>query len=149
MLLLMTAAEAGPGRWEHFPHEADVGIRGHGATLAAAFEQAALALTAVVTAPDTVQPVRRVTFACHAPDDELLLIEWLNALIYQMATRRMLFSTFRVQLQPGGLRATARGEPVDVARHQPAVEIKGATFAGLRVARDRHGHWLAQCILDV
>ncbi len=29
------------GRWEHFPHEADMGIRGFGATKAEAFEQAA------------------------------------------------------------------------------------------------------------
>ena len=35
--------------WEHFPHDADVGVRGFGATAAEAFEQAALALTAVVT----------------------------------------------------------------------------------------------------
>ncbi len=30
------------GRWEHLPHEADMGIRGFGATKAEAFEQAAL-----------------------------------------------------------------------------------------------------------
>jgi len=36
-------------RWEHFPHEADIGVRGFGATPAEAFEQAALALTAAVT----------------------------------------------------------------------------------------------------
>lgn len=35
-------------RWEHFPHQADIGVRGMGATLAQAFEQAALALTAVI-----------------------------------------------------------------------------------------------------
>ena len=38
-----------PNRWEHFPHDADVGIRGRGPTLAEAFEQAALALTGIVT----------------------------------------------------------------------------------------------------
>lgn len=35
-------------RWEHFPHGADIGVRGFGPTMAAAFEQAALAMTAVV-----------------------------------------------------------------------------------------------------
>ena len=38
-------------RWEHFPHDADIGVRGYGPTMAAAFEQAALALTGVVTDP--------------------------------------------------------------------------------------------------
>lgn len=149
MLLLMSAVDAVPGRWEHFPHEADVGIRGLGSTKAAAFEQAALALTAVVTNPATVRPSRPVRITCQASDDELLLIEWLNAIIYQMATRRMLFSAFKVQARPGGLQATAWGEPVEGSRHEPAVEIKGATFAELRVRRDHQGQWLAQCIVDV
>jgi len=42
-------------RWEHFPHDADVGIRGFGPTAAAAFEQAACALTAAVTSSN-VEP---------------------------------------------------------------------------------------------
>ena len=41
-------------RWEHFEHGADVGVRGIGPTPASAFEQAALALTAVITEPDAV-----------------------------------------------------------------------------------------------
>ncbi len=38
-------------RWEHFEHGADIGVRGIGPTPASAFEQAALALTAVITDP--------------------------------------------------------------------------------------------------
>jgi len=42
--------------WEHFDHGADIGVRGYGANPAEAFVQAALALTAVVTDPATVNP---------------------------------------------------------------------------------------------
>ena len=59
-------------RWEHFPHEADMGVRGFGATEAEAFEQAALGMTAVVADPATVQPHEAITIECEAPDDELL-----------------------------------------------------------------------------
>lgn len=135
-------------RWEHFEHGADVGVRGLGATKAAAFEQAALALTAAVTDPASVRPLERVAIACEAPDDELLLAQWLNAVVYEMATRRMLFSRYAVQLQEGRLSAEAWGEPVDAARHQPAVEVKGATYTGLRVARE-NGGWVAQTVVDV
>jgi hypothetical protein len=70
--------------WELFSHDADVGVRGFGATVAEAFEGAALALTAVITdAP--IAPNTRVDVACEAPDIELLLVEWLNAVIYEMA----------------------------------------------------------------
>ena len=66
-----------------------------------------------------------------------------------MATRRMLFSRFEVNLDGQRLRATAWGEPVDVARHQPAVEIKGATYTELKVGRTDNGQWFAQCVVDV
>jgi len=138
----------GLNRWEHFEHGADIGVRGLGATKAAAFEQAALALTAAVADPATVRERERVPIACEAPDDELLLAEWLNALVYEMATRRMLFSRFAVALEGNRLRAEAWGEPLDAARHQPAVEVKGATYTGLRVARD-NGGWVAQTVVDV
>jgi len=136
------------GRWEHFEHGADIGVRGRGATRAEAFEQAALALTAVVADPAAVRPGERIELACEAPDDELLLAEWLNALVYEMSTRRMLFSRFAVALDGTRLRAEAWGEPVDAARHQPAVEVKGATYTMLRVAREGGG-WVAQTVVDV
>lgn len=135
--------------WEHFPHEADVGVRGYGATPAEAFANAALALTAVVADPAAIEPRERVAVACRAPDLELLLADWLNALVFEMATRRMLFSRFEVEIERGELRAAAFGEPVDAARHRPAVEVKGATLTELRVSRQADGRWLAQCVVDV
>ena len=135
--------------WEHFPHQADMGVRGVGPTLAAAFEQAARAMTAVVTDLERVVPSEAVEISCAAPDDELLLVDWLNALILEMAARRMLFSRFTVNLDDGRLQATAWGEPVDVARHQPAVEIKGATYTELKVGKTETGLWFAQCVVDV
>lgn len=139
----MTAA-----RWEHFPHEADMGVRGIGTSKAEAFEQAALAMTAVITEPAGVAAREAVAIRCEAPDDELLLVDWLNALIYEMATRGLLFGRFQVTLTDGALDGTAWGERADVARHRPAVEIKGATYTALRVARE-NGEWIAQCIVDV
>ncbi|HEX7972009.1 MAG TPA: archease [Thiobacillus sp.] len=135
-------------RWEHFPHEADMGVRGIGPTLAAAFEQAALAMTAVVTDPARVAADEAVEIRCEAPDDELLLVDWLNALILEMAARHMLFSRFEVNLDGPHLYATAWGEAVDMQKHRPAVEIKGATYTELNV-KEESGRWLAQCVVDV
>jgi beta-phosphoglucomutase family hydrolase len=63
-------------RWEHFAHDADIGVRGYGPTIAVAFEQAALALTAVVTDPAGVALRQSVSIACEAPSAELLLVDW-------------------------------------------------------------------------
>ncbi len=135
-------------RWEHFAHGADIGVRGIGPTLAAAFEEAARALTAVVVDPDTVAPEVAIDIACAAPDVEILLVDWLNAVIFEMATRGMLFGAYAVRIEDGRLAATARGEPVDRRRHAPTVEIKGATFTALRVAAAPDG-WIAECVVDV
>jgi tRNA nucleotidyltransferase (CCA-adding enzyme) len=79
----------------------------------------------------------------------LLLVDWLNALILEMAARHMLFSRFEVSLDGHRLHATAWGEAVDVEKHQPAVEIKGATYTELKVNKGESGEWLAQCVVDV
>lgn len=135
--------------WKHFHHVADIGVHGRGATLGEAFEQAALALTAVITDPAGVRPETLVEIDCDAPDTELLLVDWLNALVYEMATRGLLFSRFEVAIGDGALHARAWGEPVDRERHQPTVEVKGATYTELRVYRDADGGWNARCVVDV
>ncbi len=135
-------------RWEHFPHDADVGIRGFGPTPAAAFEQAALALTAVVTGAE-VRPEMPVDVTCKAPDLEVLFVDWLNAVIYEMAVRRMLFGRFSVRIEGDTLTGSLLGEAVDRARHAPACEPKGATYTALRVEKLSGGTWAAGCIVDV
>lgn len=126
-----------------------MGVRGHGADREQAFEQAALALTAVIADLDTVAAREPVEIRCEAPDDELLFVDWLNSLVYEMATRHMLFSRYTVHLDGTRLTATAWGEALDISRHRPAVEVKGATYTGLRVAQAADGHWVAECIVDV
>jgi tRNA nucleotidyltransferase (CCA-adding enzyme) len=145
---MIAGSPAGRSGWEHFPHDADVGIRGWGSTAAEAFEQAAQALTAVITNAEVKADIA-VTVTCEAPDIEVLFVEWLNAIIYEMAVRKMLFSRFAVQIVGGQLDATLWGEPVDVGRHAPACEPKGATFTALKVAQDQNGIWFAGCIVDV
>jgi SHS2 domain-containing protein len=134
--------------WAHFSHDADIGVVGVGPTKAEAFRQAALALTAVVTDPSGVKLLQPVPVFCQAQSDEMLLVEWLNALVYEMAVRAMLFGDFAVEIEGGELRGTAYGEPVDLDRHEPAVEIKGATLTALQVAEGPDG-WRAQCVVDV
>jgi len=137
--------------WEHFPHAADIGVRGWGPIVSAAFEQAALALVAVVSDLNSIRPETIVEIRCEAPNFELLFVDWLNSIVFEMATRNMLFSEFHVTFEGDTPRLTgwARGESIDPARHAPAAEVKGATFSELEVARSADGRWQAQCIVDV
>jgi len=135
--------------WEHFYHQADIGVRGIGASKEEAFEQAAMALTAVVTDINLLEPTLLVNVACDAPNDELLFVDWLNALVYEMATRQMLFGSFAIHIEKNRLSGSMWGQALDVGKHQPAVEVKGATYTELAVKLREDGSWIAQCVVDV
>jgi SHS2 domain-containing protein len=141
-------AAAGARAWGTFAHGSDVGVRGEGADLAEAFANAGLALTSVVTDPSAVRATREIALACQAPDPEILLFDWLNALIEAMAVEGLIFGRYDVRIEGDRLTARAFGEPVDRSRHAPTVEVKGATLTELKVTR-KNGRWLARCVVDV
>ena len=136
-------------RWEHFPHMADIGVRGIAPTLQAAFEQAALAMCAVVTDPALVRPDILFEVHLNASENEFLLVDWLNALACEMSAHRMIFSRFQVTISGHHLLGKAWGEAARPERHHPAVEIKGATLTELKVFQNVRGLWTAQCVVDV
>ncbi|NDY43391.1 archease [Dissulfurirhabdus thermomarina] len=134
---------------ETFEHGADIGIRGRGPTLEAAFADAARALfSLVVTNLDAVRPVEAVPVRCTGDDLEGLFVAWLNTLLAEADIRGFVFSGFEVSIRGLGLSGTARGEPFDPARHEPGVEVKGATYTELAVRETGPG-WIAQCVVDV
>lgn len=134
--------------WKHFDHGADIGIWAKGQTLETAFEQIAIALSQVISEVELIRPAKRISICCKAADKEMLLVAWLDALIYQMSSRRMLFSRFKVNFRDNRLYGSAWGESVDVVRHKPAVEVKGATLTELGVVY-RDGFWEVQTVVDV
>jgi SHS2 domain-containing protein len=134
--------------WEHFAHQADVGIRATAASLGSAFEDAAVALTAIVTDPKKVEPLECVKIECNAEDEELLLVNWLNSIIYEMAVGKMLFSKFEVKIENLTVWAKIWGEKINQAKHSPAVEPKAVTYNQLSV-KEENGKWTVQCVIDV
>lgn len=135
--------------WHHFEHDADIGLRATSPSREGLFEAMGEALTAVITDPARVRIDREVSIRCDAPDDALLLVDWLNALVFEMATRRMVFGNWEVALDGYRLVAKVAGETLDRDRHRPAVEVKGATYTSLSVTRDSDGIWRGQCVVDV
>ena len=134
--------------YETFEHEADIGIRGFGSSPEQAFESAAVALYSVMVNIDKITPKEMRTVAVSAPDRELLLVEWLNALLALSDIERMVFSKFEVKIKDTSLTGTAWGEPLDRGRHEAHVEVKGATYHMLSV-KEQDGRYTAQCVVDV
>lgn len=134
--------------WEHFPHGADIGIRGVGSTLNQAFAMGAKALTAIVTDPQQVQLFESFEIHCEAPDLEILFCDWINALIFEMDTRRIILGRFQVNIEGMKLRAMVWGEALDSKKRSFRVEPKGATMTELSVKKDGD-FYITQCVVDV
>jgi SHS2 domain-containing protein len=134
--------------WQHFPHDAGLGVRGFGDTLNQAFEQAAMAVTGAVTDAERVSDRERIEIGCEASDHESLLLDWLNAVIDQMTVRKMLFRRFAVHIDDGRLRGEAWGEPFRADEHKPALRVRGASRTHLRVDRRPNDTWVAECVLS-
>ncbi len=134
--------------YETFEHQADIGIRGFGASLEEAFENSARALYSVMVRMDAVKAREERTVTVSAPDHELLLVEWLNALLSLSDIERMVFSKFEVKINGAVLSGSAWGEKLDPGRHEPNVEVKGATYHLLRITKN-DGQYMAQCVVDV
>jgi tRNA nucleotidyltransferase (CCA-adding enzyme) len=151
--------------WEHFAHQADIGIRATADNLSKAFEEAAVGLAAIITEPENIEAVESVKIECSGENEELLLVNWLNSIIYEMDVRKMLFGKFEVKVDPApsgdsnlnirrcrveNLKLSAKiwGEKINQQKHSPAVEPKAVTYNQLSV-KNENGKWIVQCVIDV
>lgn len=139
--------------YEYLDHQADLGIRGIGATLQEALSQGAQAMLAAMYDVHRVRPERTLVQRCTAPDIPSLFVEWLNELLYQREVHDMLFACAQVNrleqdAQGWTLEGTAHGEPIDADRHKIYAEVKAATYGGLEY-RVQGGQHIIQCIVDL
>lgn len=135
--------------YETFEHTADLGLRVKAADLPTLFAEAARGLMSVIVANlDEVKPVREMTLEVAGDALDELLFDWLSEVLYAFESEHLLLSEFAIELTDAGLKATARGEPLDVGRHQLEHEVKAITYHGLKVEQTAEG-WLAEAILDI
>jgi SHS2 domain-containing protein len=135
--------------YEVFDHTADVGLRILAPDRSALFAEAARALfSLVVVNLDAVQAVEQRHYELAGEQDEYLLFDWLNELLYTFETEHLLLSEFQVELSREGLRANCGGERVDRSRHELDHEVKAITYHGLKIEPSGQG-WLAEVIVDI
>jgi SHS2 domain-containing protein len=137
-----------PG-WEYFEHQSDAGIRGKGRSVQQAFEQIALALISLITPLEYIHCKTEKKLKAEADNMEMLLPEWLNSLIYEINTGKVIFNEFHIIIRNNKLKAVCCGEKLDIHKHHPAVEVKGVTYDQLSLLQSVNGLWIAQCVVDV
>ena len=127
-------------------HTADVGIIAYGADMRQAFANAAGALFSLITELDDVAEVLHRDVELTAPDEEGLLVGWLNELIYLFDTENILFKRFDItRLSDTRLEARAYGEKV--SKHKLKTGIKAATYHMLKV--ERNNGCRVQALFDI
>ncbi len=139
--------------YKYLEHEADIALVGIGKTLKEAFQEGAKALFDIMVDIKTVKCKQKLAVAVQAPSEELLFIEWLNALLAEKDVREMMFSDFRIETIKKHsnlykLKAVVCGETFSQAKHKPKIEVKAATYSGLKIEK-KNKRFYVQCVCDV
>jgi len=135
--------------FEIVDHTADVGIIAYGVNINQAYANAARALFSLITEIDDVNEVLYRDIELTAPDQESLLVEWLNELIYLFDTEHILFKRFDItELNSTRLKARSYGERVDSSKHKLKTGVKAATYHMLKINKDSSGYQV-QVIFDI
>ena len=134
--------------FEIINHTADVGIIAYGASISQTFANAAKALFNLITELDKVEEVVDRDIELAAPDQESLLVQWLNELIYLFDTQNIIFKRFEIiRLSNTELKAKSYGEKVDKSKHELKTGVKAATYHMLRI--DKGNGCKAQVLFDI
>ena len=140
-------------RFKFLEHTADAYIEAYGETLEEAFENAAAAMTDVMTELEKVEAQTEESFMVEGQDEPALLYSWLEELLLEFELKGNLYSRFEVlgieETSEGvRLRAKAWGEKYDPERHPTKVGIKAATYHQMEILKEPGGVTI-RFILDI
>jgi len=136
-------------QYEIIDHTADIGLKAYGKNLQELFINSASGMFYIIASLEKLSLAESIRVELESSNIEELLVAWLRELLYQHASREMLFKDFIIErISESSIKATARGEKIDLARHEVKREIKAVTYHGLKVEKI-DGNWTAQIIFDV
>lgn len=134
--------------WETIDHTGDLAIVVRAKTPELLFEEAARAMFELMADLSDAKPSEEEEIGLVGDGLDSLLRDWLAELLYKFSAESRIYADFSVSLEPGRLRARARGERYDAARHPLRTELKAVTYHQLQVVQENDG-WKAQVIFDV
>jgi SHS2 domain-containing protein len=127
-------------------HTSEVRLRVEAETIEELFEESGRALAELIAEPSAGAsrgPEKHIEL--HARDQDALLIEWLNELVFRAETEKLVYDQLKVsRIEGGNLAATLRGHEPKGSR----ASVKAATMHDVRIERTNEG-LSASFILDV
>ena len=134
-------------------HTADAFIEAYGANLEEAFENAATAMTDVMTELEKVEAKEEKKFVIEGKDEPALLYSWLEELLLEFELKEKLYSRFKISKiektnEGFKLHARAWGENYDSKKHPSKVGIKAATYHQMEIIKEQNSVTV-RFILDI
>ncbi|MCX6803726.1 MAG: archease, partial [Candidatus Diapherotrites archaeon] len=115
-------------------------------------EETAKALTEIMVKIETVKPKEKRELWVNGTDEEVLLVAFLNELLFFKDKEQLVFSKFKVTIEKKAgqirLKAMMFGEKINPKKHKIFTDAKAATYSELKVEKEGKV-WTAQCIVDV
>ena len=135
--------------FEIIDHTADIGVIAYGADLKQVFANAAFGLFSLMADLDDIKENTQREIELSSEDEDFLLVEWLNELIYIFDVEHVIFKRFEIDdLTSNKIKARCFGEEIKQEQHKLKREIKAATYYMLRITKD-NGGYKVQVIFDV
>ena len=135
-------------RFEVIDHTADVGIVAYGKDLKEAFANAAFGMFSLIANLEKVRGSISREIDVQSTDQEALLVDWLNELLYLFDVEHIIFKRFEITaLSQKKLKAKVYGEKIDTSRHQLKTAVKAATYHMLKIEKNKGVR--VQLILDI
>jgi SHS2 domain-containing protein len=136
-------------QFELLEHPADIGFRAYGGSREELFANCAIALVCIIFDPRDVSLVQQWQLEADGADEESLLVNWLNEVLYFVDTKQTAFGSFAVSFpETNRVRCIASGEQLDSEKHPVRLSVKAVTYHQLKVSRSQDG-WLAEVYVDV
>ena len=140
--------------FEYLEHTADAKFRAYGATLGECFENSAKAMANVVCALEKIEVKEETEISAEAESAEDLLHKFLENLLFEIETREMLYSEFKIEIGNDRtnwfLKCIARGEAINLEKHSIKSEIKTVTWHEFFLRKEPEKNlWVAQVIVDI
>jgi SHS2 domain-containing protein len=132
---------------------ADIAFNAWSETLEGLFQEAAQATIKVMVDNLTeIRPTETVEVTLDQTNEEMLLFDFLNELIFYKDARRLILLPEQITINRGeagcNLQATLKGEEVNPERHRLSTDVKAVTMLRFSVAQVQEG-WRATVVLDV
>ena len=133
-------------KFEFLEHTSDIKLKIYGDTLNEIFENSVLAFSSYIAREEKIKSRKSKIVEVSGRDNESLLYNFLDELIYLLDADEFIASKAKVTLRGNNLIAEVFGD--NTKDYKGLSQIKAATYSEMYIKKTSKG-WEAQFVLDV